>query len=191
MYPIFKCFVGNSKKPSASKMLYDSLEGLRHINTISQRFRDENVFYRCERFDEMSQRFLQINHQNTPNEYIPQDQIQQLTLKMVNEIIHACLEKAFGDRNMVEEFGREVFEKVGKNICGEDFVDETENTPQEIENAKQLHNFDGDFVKFIQEKMYALNIPGHFTTFSTSTSPNGITTTTTTNSYDEDRLFWE
>ena len=190
LYPLFVISVGNvtyPRKPSAAKSLLNALNSFLKARTSVGWHSLENIFFACQSFEDM---VTQLAY--NPKECIPQDKIQQTMMEMVNQIIHSCLESTM-EPNTVATFGKEVFENVGKDVFGDDFVDETENAPLDSIKAYKLYGVDTsrdtkvfgtDFIKNFENYIKYIQSNPYFSTTSTlytdTTNCGDITTVTNT-----------
>ena len=124
MYALFRCFVGQQDKNSLMSALVSAIEPS-HFYYYS----DENPYMNSNTYEEIKQIMLRHCCNCDPNLLVKKENVQPMMITMLNHFLHYCLEGAvhyyYGSIDSMHSIGNDIFNAIGVELFGDDFVDET------------------------------------------------------------------
>lgn len=123
MYALFRCFVGQQNKNSLMSALVSTIEPLHFYYNG-----DENPYMNANTYEEIKQIMLRYFCCD-PNLIVEKENIQPMMVTMLNHFLHHCIENAvhyyYGSIDSMHNIGSDIFNAIGVELFGDDFVDET------------------------------------------------------------------
>lgn len=147
MYALFRCFVGQQNKNSLMSALVSTIEPLHFYYNG-----EENPYMNANTYEEIKQIMLRYFCCD-PNLIVEKENIQPMMVTMLNHFLHHCLESAvhycYGSIDSMHSIGSDIFNAIGVEIFGDDFVDETSKVDLKLadqDTVTKLKYIDDDLV---------------------------------------------
>jgi len=124
MYALFRCFVGQQDKSSSMSAFVSLIKP-----PIFWLDSDTNPYMNSNTYEEIKQIMLRHCCTYDPNLIVEKENIQPMMTTMLNHFLHHCLEGAvyyhYGSIDSMHSIGSDIFNAIGVELFGDDFVDET------------------------------------------------------------------
>ena len=136
MYTKFRCVVGSNTNNCISTMYGRMHSFYTYVNHRNS----ENVFVNAGDIGEFLKIMVQQFGGKCGSNFINQEngKLQRHIANCTNMLIHLFIEPWSRDFGFLSEVGGEIFNATCKELLGDDFVDTTEPTPEEIESMKKI-----------------------------------------------------